>query len=686
MDIRLAPILPDCHGAAPATFGQPFRPGDVPSGRTLMLVSGSKHWPTQVDVKARNSDGSIRHAVITTVVPCDHLRRLQLVSRPAAQVRRANALDIADVLQSDYDSQVVLNQGGTTWQLDARALLSRVARDGGCAATPIFCRRWLSGPLAGEWIVGAPPVDAAGHAHPRLMVFFAIRAYGPAPVTSVRTDTIIENDWAYAPDPTNVTYSAQLIRPGRPPVTVDRLTHYRQARWHHVQWWGRYTSAPWFAVLNGRYLQATPAVPRYEDLTLDPAMLAKVRKHCAPMDNCDVEQHMESTGAQPQIGPLPQWSAAYVVAPYDYRVYRWMLADSDAVAAYRVHYRQRDTDDALSVDQHPCATLIGAAERSKCEVPPHGDDRLPSCHHDCDTPLNPEIAHAGAPAYVAYMVTGDWFYAQELAFWASWTVFQSNPGYRDFRSGLFQGEQLRAQAWALRTLGDAAYILPDGFPGKPVFAHVVARNIAWYNAHYTDNPDANALGAIINGYAMSYSGPNGDEHVGIAPWQASFFTWAVGNLADLGFAGANRLRDYVSRFQIGTLTAPGFCPELASAYSLKIRPKPAAPLYENFADVYRASFPDLVSAGCNARAVNKGLASRPDQPGFSYPPGTMAGLPKDDTGFVANLQIGVAAAANARDPHARAAWRWFMARPVRPDYRHAPQFAILPTQADSGTH
>ncbi|WP_147418087.1 hypothetical protein [Salinisphaera sp. Q1T1-3] len=686
VDLRLASLVDQCEGTAPVTFGQAFRPGDVPRSASLALMAGDTALPTQVDAKARNADGSLRHAVITVDVPCSQRanQSLVLARRHAASAAGGRALTIDDVLATDYDSGIIFDAGNQTWQSSARAVLSRIRREGGCAATTLYCRHWLDGPLAGEWVVGAPPTDSNGRAHPRLMVFFAVRAYGPAPVTSVRTDTVVENDWAYDVEPSNVSYNAQLITPGQAPFTVDRLTHYRQARWHHVAWWGRYDRAPWFAALNGRYLQATPAVPRYEQVTLDKTMMANVRRDCAPMDHCDVNPRMESTGAQSQIGPLPTWSAAYVIHPQDYRAYRWMLANSDALGAYHVHYRQRDTGDVLSVDAHPCATLIGPAERAKCDVPPHGDDRLPACQGDCDSPLNPELAHAGAPAYVAYLVTGDWYYAQELSFWADWTVFQSNPGYRNYRAGLFKGEQLRGQAWALRTLGDAAYLLADDDPQKAFFTHVVDENIKWYNASYSDNPAANALGVITNGYAMSYSGPDGTEHVGIAPWQASFFTWAAGNLADQGFPGAEHLRRYVARLQIGTLTAPGFCPEMASAYSLKVRPERQAPLYKRFADVYRASFPEMAGAGCDARTVNAALRQRPDQDGFSFPPGTMAGYPDSDTGFVANLQIGAASAASTGEPAAAEGWRWFMARPVRPDYSRAPQFAILPSRPVAG--
>ncbi|KEZ77875.1 hypothetical protein C41B8_07507 [Salinisphaera hydrothermalis C41B8] len=679
-DLRLAHLTHDCRRDAPVTFGQPFRPGDVPAGTTVQVFGDGKPIPTQVDVKARNADGSVRHAVISLNVPCDIDRndRLTIVTASASSQSTSGSLSLEDLASSGFDARIELSQQGRQWALSAHDLLQRVVRDGGCHATTVYCRRWLAGPVANEWIVGAPPVGASGQVQPQLMVFFAIRAYGQGAVRSARVDTVVENDWAYADAPQNIDYSATLQIPGRSPVQIGHLGHYAHARWHQVAWYGDHSAEPWFAALSGPYLQATPAVPRYEDVQLDSQMLSQVRQSCAPMDHCDVMDHMEATGAQAQIGPLPQWSSAYVVNPHDYRTYRWMLADSDALGAYSIHFRERDTGNPLSLDRHPCATLIGPAEQSQCQAAPHGDDRFPRCVN-CDTPLEAESAHHGAPAYVAYLVTGDWYYEQELTFWADWVEFFQNPEYRDYQHGLVQRQQIRGQAWSLRTIGDAAYLLPDDSPHKAFFNSAVANNIRWYTSHDVNGGDANPLGILTRGDAITYPLSGSNRHTAIATWQMSFFNWAVGNLADQGFAGADRLRDYFSRFQIGSLNSPGFCPLMASAYTLQVRDQEQAPLYQDFDTVYRKTFPGLASLSCGSAAFQRALQKDPSFDGFPYPRGTMVGYPASDTGFVANYQIGMASAASSDRPGARDAWSWFVQRPVRPDYTHAPQFAVVPT-------
>jgi hypothetical protein len=67
--------------------------------------------------------------------------------------------------------------------------------------------------------------------------------------------------------------------------------------------------------------------------------------------------------------------------------------------------------------------------------------------------------------------------------------------------------------------------------------------------------------------------------------------------------------------------------------------------------------------------------------------GVMDGYPGSATGYPANFQIGLAAAANTGLPRAAMAWEIFESRSVKPRGRHAynnyPNFALLPRAAAS---
>src|SRR5690348_6128740 len=52
----------------PVSFGQVFKAGDVPKGKTVSAMLDGRLVPLQVDVKATNPDGSLRHAVLTAML------------------------------------------------------------------------------------------------------------------------------------------------------------------------------------------------------------------------------------------------------------------------------------------------------------------------------------------------------------------------------------------------------------------------------------------------------------------------------------------------------------------------------------------------------------------------------------------------------------------------------------------
>ncbi len=53
----------------PVQLGRPFVQGEIPSGNQAQVTLDGKTLPTQVDVKSRWSDGSLKHAVISFIIP-----------------------------------------------------------------------------------------------------------------------------------------------------------------------------------------------------------------------------------------------------------------------------------------------------------------------------------------------------------------------------------------------------------------------------------------------------------------------------------------------------------------------------------------------------------------------------------------------------------------------------------------
>lgn len=644
------------QSAVPVTFGQVFAPGELASGATLSgkLDDGST-LPLQVDVKARHADGSLRHAIVSVILPTlkpGQHRSLSLFK--AVPGAPAAPLTPASLLDKQFSAVVSVILDGHTWQADAATLL----RKQGASA-------WLTGPLAGEWLLHAPLTDADGAVHPHLAARFAVRASGGR----ARVDVTLENAWAFEPAPRNFTYDARVQVGGKTVWQRAGLTHFHHARWRKVFWWGE---TPQVQLRHdSAHLIASRALPNYDrsvivsEAALNALQRAWTGPKTEPMGVGMANPYMPSAGGRADIGLLPGWAASYLLS-MDARAAEVTMGTADLAGSWSSHYRDRASDRPVSLSAYPYMTVLG--HRGDTRNPATGKfEAFPDCAaaDACRTPYLHDASHQPAFAYLPYLVTGDYYYLEELQFWAMWNSFMSNPGYREGAKGLLKPDQVRGQAWSLRTLGEAAYITPDADPLKADFRRMLDANLAWYNSNYTDNPDANRLGALTHGFAVVY-----DKNTGLAPWMDDFFTATVGHVAELGFPAAEPLLAWKARFPIARMRGDGACWITAAAYSLKVRDSADAPFYTTIGQVWQASnIPALRDLECASADMARLLKLKE---------GEMTGYSATNTGFPSNLQPALAYAADAGGSAGLAAWNSFSERSVKPDYPNGPQFAIVP--------
>ena len=447
------------------------------------------------------------------------------------------------------------------------------------------------------------------------------------------------------------------------------MPHYRQSRWRRVFWQG---GAPTVHVAHDRaYLWQTGAVPRY-----DPALvigessivaLASIWDTSAGaiMESGPIDPYMPGTGARGDIGPLPVWTAQYLVGQ-DARSFDSMLRASEQAASWPIHFRDESTGRPLSVADHPEVAILGS------------DDGLPPCGGVCDSPYYPDDAHQPSLAYVPYLLTGDAFHLEELQLWATFNAFYW--GDHGGALGLVGQQQIRGQAWALRTIAHAAYITPDGDAMKPYFNALVDNNIAAYIARYVDQAP-NALGHVIP--------RSGDA---IAFWQDDFFSWTMGALVDLGFDAAMPLVAYKARFPVGRMIDPGFCWVMASANWVSVEDASGMALFGDFAALYQAivaTDPDAIRPEWIADAIRSDTQAFFDAPcggevmgqlmgGLSA--GTMIGYPDHPESYSMNIGPALAVAVDANIDGADLAWTTWRSRAndYSPSLDEAPHWGVVP--------
>lgn len=177
----------------PVTFGQVFMLGALPVANAAVELRAPDNsiLPCQLDVKASHPDGSVRHAIISALVPSmaassstvySILRKAAPLTGTAPVPANFAGLN-AVALLTDTDTLLAGSQAGVAYTADAAARLAAGTYE-----------TWLSGPIVSEWIVRVPFVTAGGAEHPDLHARFSIRAY--AGQSKAKIDYIIENSWA----------------------------------------------------------------------------------------------------------------------------------------------------------------------------------------------------------------------------------------------------------------------------------------------------------------------------------------------------------------------------------------------------------------------------------------------------------------------------------------------------------
>ena len=657
-DVRFESTSATAQTNVPVTFGQVFAPGDLAADTSLVgrLDSGVT-VPLQLDVKAKHADGSVRHAVISAVLPSLGVGEVRTMSMSRVAASAATPAAASALLNAGFTASVSATVDGVRYSASADQLL----KSGKVTA-------WLAGPNASEWIVSAPLTTSSGTPHPHLAAHFAIRWYQTA--KRARVDVAVENNWAYEAGPRNFSYNADFVVGGKSVYSKAGMNHLHHARWRKLGWWGGDT--PEVNVKhNTAYLIASRAVPNYDQsLSIPESSLKALQAEFAgtkaePMGVGVAEPSMPTTGGRPDIGLLPGWAATYLLS-MDKRARDVTLGTADLAGSWSSHYRDKQTGYPVSLLDYPYMTTLGQKGDTYNRTTKRYE-AFPECAGTglCVTPYKHDTSHQPNLAYLPYLVTGDYYYLEELQFWAMWSAFSSNPHYRNFEKGLVSSYQVRGQAWTLRTLAEAAYITPDTHPLKTHFAGLVDNNLEWYNTTYASGAStSNVLGMITNGFALVY-----DDGTGLAPWQDDFFTSAVGHAAELGFTKAAKLLQYKVTFPIERMVGTGACWIGGSEYKMKVRDSETSPLYTNMGQVYAATSSKFVSSPCGSSTMASLLGLKV---------GEMSGYPSSPTGYPANMQPALAYAADAGGTRGASAWAQFEQRASKPNYALEPQFAIRP--------
>lgn len=561
----------------PVTFGQPFKAGDwLHSAQSLIAKVDGVTIPLQSDEISSHRDGSARFAVLSA----------QLNNVQPGQVRIINLYSGAKTTSTpnvpanpdwnlELEAQVFDANGNVTANLIAQPqsqLATQIANGSG---------RRLAGAVASEYTVVTSFKDKSTNVvHPHLTARLHTRLVDGG--TRIRTDVVMENTRTWTANPGNITYSLAVKRNGVAVYTQPKFTHYHHARWHKVVWTGASAQPQTRVRHHMPYFVATRATWSYDlSIKVPEAVLAQEATNLAAADKAPMKAallttYFPTTGGRQEIGPLPRWTALYLVSQDD-RALASMMAVADAAAGVPIHYRDEPSDQPLNVVAYPNVTVMHG--NSSPVLPPSTGSTI----------WTPDTAHQGSFAYIPYLITGDAFYLDETLFWAAWNIASANPAYRATSAGLIHPEQVRGQAWAMRSIAEASFASPDSHYLKNYFKTVLSNNLTKYAQTYTPNAGQSPLGAIMKT----------DELTKSTPWENDFFSVVFSWIAENQEPKALDTLRFISRFNVGRYMneSNGFCAAAGPGYRWLIKDD-AGNFIATWAELFSKNYPTLVGVSC----------------------------------------------------------------------------------------
>jgi hypothetical protein len=310
---------------------------------------------------------------------------------------------------------------------------------------------------------------------------------------------------------------------------------------------------------------------------------------------------MASPGYQDPIGLLPRHDVLFLTS--DAAVtFGAVVRNGFSAGRYALHYRDENTNRPLRFSSHPTLNIGdgqgfkdtgGSTTGSYTPIPTGGN------------PPQWDVAHSPSVGYLAYLVTGRWYFMEEVQFatTANYLGNGDNAVLRTGSKGLVQTctdcWQTRACAWDWRARVQALCVTPDADVAlRSEFIASVEANIDHFYSRYVAQPN-NPYGWIKPGEAY-----DGTLLFG-APWQQDFVTAAFGFSVSLGLpisaAAATNLGAFFhwkARSAIRRLGPKGaFWYVNADIYTMAISPTAmpdydtgTGPWYASDAEVYNASF------------------------------------------------------------------------------------------------
>jgi hypothetical protein len=721
----------------PYQFGRAFRIGEIKNAPQVIINGQSLE--TQADVKNRWPDGSVKFAVISVLVPFVSTSQmtLQFQDQPQSNVVPE---PIANMLSGyDFDTKINATLVGTglsgqTLQgapISARELLAKISDIELTANTSSFSqnsRYWTKGPVCTTLILADNAnksfdfgTDANRSLRPIFQVQFwpSIKAYRVRVIVE-QTDISKLQNQAYDVGVSINTLSPKLV------FSQQFINQGYGTRWTKQFWGGSKSSG--VPTLNEDhnipYLASTGLLPNFDpNVAISTVrvsdLISRLPNDQAPVLSQGVSGgamwplYMGQAGGRPDLGLFPAWHVMGLYAR-NAELSRGVENMTQLFSAYPVHFRNSDSRPFDTNASSSAAGRIVTRYTHKLQFIGANNQFINNSWVPTEDRFNfvgfsgankpaiawqPDGQHQPDPNFLIYLQRGDYWYLEELQFWASWGLFESNPGVGVIYGGrdsqdVSITQNTRGNAWLLRTRARAAVASVDASPEKAYLTEATEKALRKFEGvalgfspgglapinggvgdlirnYWASNAPfiaPNALASYWRGASdisnvvnasdtLSAGGGKYDYnrvHSVEAPWQTGMFLQVLSHLQELGFNSGD-LKAFVAKNLISLVTNGATDPRHAADYYV-----PVMDASNNIFSSWSLALNDSNKVG----AV----------PWVSSWEGALGDL---DSGSSMWVMAAIAMAAN--EPEGQTAWNWVKANGYNlAGFNNNPKFAVIP--------
>ena len=367
------------------------------------------------------------------------------------------------------------------------------------------------------------------------------------------------------------SYIATIGRGSTTLAVIEAKAHNWNARWRWQSW-------PRPIIYPAETFRGS-LLPAYDESLFGSAIpLSSPRNYAGPMDLAGITAYIPSTGERDEIGPCTEAQAEYLCTGSD-ASWASVQAQVEGAGSIPLHFRDENTNAPLDWVKYPNATMYS----------PSGAN--PFIQNPAGSPVTLDSAHMGSFCFMPFLLTGDPYALEWVQYCALYNVVCLSPGAR---ANFSLGNAVRAVAWSLRSLVQAATVTPDSVPGwflpRSIFKSRLDDERAWFLDRYvngTTKPCADLwiLQTPDGSPGSATSTPPANTYVSV--WQEDFLSTILGWVVAMGHSDWNPVLEWKAQDTIArTGGASGWVRAVPTMYQTMLREGPSGPSVTTWADAW----------------------------------------------------------------------------------------------------